>query len=157
MADTYLVVPADVAAELPGLFDRGFTATTRPTATQVASWIATADVIASMKVQDVTGVSPASSDRAAALARQYVIEWVKAKVMGAVYAGNDPTQVANAVRPHFDNAKTILVALTELGAQATGTGAAAARVGVPYTTPQRELLVTDEQLDDDESNRERRY
>lgn len=157
MADVYGVTAADVAAELPGLFPRGFSASTQPTSAQVASWIATADAIVSMKIQDVTGQAPATTDKAAALARQYVIEWVKGKVVGAVYAGNDPVQVANATKPHFDNAKTILTALSELGAQATGTGEAASRVVVPYTEPQRDLLITDEQLDNDEGERERRY
>lgn len=157
MADTYGVVPADIAAELPGLFPGGFTVSTKPTSAQVKALITTADTIVTLQVQDVTGGAPASTDRAADLAKRYIIDWVKAQIIRIVYAGNDAAAVAAAASPYDASIKAIGVALEQLGAQSIGTGAAAARVSVPYTTPQRDLLVTDEQLDNDESFRERRY
>ena len=155
--DIYGVTPEDIAGELPGLFPGGFTVATKPTLAQVTSLITTADTIVAMKVQDITGTTPAAADKAAVLAKRYIIEWVKAQVIRIVYAGNDPVQVQQAAAAYETNAKETGSALLALGSQAAGTGDAAPRVAVPYTTPQRELLIRDEQLDDDETYRERRY
>jgi hypothetical protein len=155
--DTYGVLHADISGELPGLFPGGFTVNTKPTAVQVTAWIAAADTIITLKVQDITGAVPAVADKAAVLAKRYVIEWVKAQVMRAAYVGNDPLEVKAAADPYDIVAKQYMDALVELGAQAAGTGEAASRVTVPYTTPQRELMIRDEQLEDDEGFRERRF
>lgn len=155
--DVYGVTAADVAAELPGLFPGGFSASTKPNDAQVESWITTADTIVSMRVQDITGAVPASTDKAAVLAKRYIIEYTKGQVVRAAYAGNDPLQVKAAAEPYEENAADLLDHLQELGAQAAGTGEAASRVIASHTTPQRELLVTTEQLDNDEGYRERRY
>lgn len=157
MADTYAITPAMIAAELPGLFPGGFAANTKPTAAQVVSWITTADAIITMKVQDITGAVPAVTDKAAVLAKRFVIEWVKAQVIRTAYAGNDPLSVRAAAQPYEENAKSIRDDLELLGSQAAGTGEAQSRVAVPYTTPQRDLMIRDEQLDDDEAHRERRF
>lgn len=157
MPDVYGVTPADIAAELPGLFPGGFTAATKPTLLQVTAFIITADTIISMKVQDITGAVPAADDKAAVLAKRYIVEWVKAQVIRVVYAGNDPQQVRTAAEPYETNAASTLESLVAMGAQAVGTGEAASRVFTPYTTPQRDLIIRDEQLDDDEAYRERRF
>jgi hypothetical protein len=147
MADTYGVTPADVAAELPGIFPGGFSASTTPTAAQVAAFIATADLVISIAVQDVAGVAPQASDRAALLARQFIIEAVKARVIRIVYAGNDPERVAAAARPYMDNATEIRTAIEALRTQAAGIGEPAAKVQVPYTTDPRALVLGSDQLD----------
>lgn len=157
MPDTYAVTPADVSGELPGLFPGGFTAATKPTLAQVTALITTADTIISMKVQDITGAVPAAADKASVLAKRYVIEWVKAQVIRIVYAGNDPVQVQQAAAAYETNAEATESALLALGSQAAGTGEASPRVVVPYTTPQRELIIRDGQLDDDHAYRERRF
>lgn len=157
MPDIYGVTPADIAAELPGLFPGGFTVNTKPTLAQVTALITTADTIISMRVEDITGAVPAAADKAAVLAKRYIVEWVKAQVVRIVYAGNDPAQVRQAAEAYEVNATSTSEALVALGAQAAGTGEASSRVAVPYTTPQRELIIRDEQLDDDDAYRERRY
>lgn len=157
MPGVYDVSAADIAAELPGLFPGGFSASTKPSDTAVESLIVTADTIIQLKVQDVTGVVPANTDKAAVLAREFVKNWVIAHVMRIVYAGNDPVAVRQAAEAYTANAIAIDATIVALGAQAAGSGEAASRVEVPYTTPQRGLLVTSEQLDSDEGYRERRY
>lgn len=157
MPDVYGVGPADVSAELPGLFPGGFSASSLPSDVQVASWITTADTIVGMKVQDVAGAVPAATDKAAVLAKRYIIEWTKAQAVRAAYVGNDPLAVKAAAEPYEANATLLLEAIVELGAQAAGSGEASPRVMVPYTVAQRELLVTTEQLDGDAVFRERRF
>lgn len=157
MPNVYGVTPADVAVELPGLFPGGFTASTRPSDTLVESWITTADTIVGMKVQDITGTAPLLTDKAAVLAKRYIIEWVKAQVYRAAFAGNDIAVVNAAAAPFDSSAKLLLETLTEMGTQIVGVGEPGNRVRVPYEVAERALLVTGEQLDGDEGYRERRF
>jgi hypothetical protein len=147
VADIYGVVPADVARELSGLFPSGFDELTSPTAAMVEGWISTADTIASLRVTDVTGANPASSDKAAVLAKRYIIEWTKEQVIRSVYAGNDIERVDAAAKPFAASAKALLSELELLGSQAVGTGEASSRVRVSSMLPTRDLIVTDAMLD----------
>jgi hypothetical protein len=145
VANTYTVVPADVAAELPGLFPGGFSATTRPTDAQVQGFIDTADTIVTLRVRDNVGTDPANTDRAAPIARRYILNYVLAIVTRIVYAGNDAVQV-NAMAAAYDvAAKTLLDSITALGEQAIGTGTAAPEVLGNMTT--RSLMLCDADLD----------
>lgn len=157
MADTYGVTPADIAAELPGLFPGGFSASTKPSDTLVESWISDADIVVQLKVQDITGTVPAVTDKAAVLAKRWIKETVKAQAVRAALVGNDPLAVKAAAEPYESSAKFLWTALIDMGAQLVGTGEASSRVQVAYTTPQRALVVTDTQLDGDTGYRERRY
>ena len=158
MADTYGVVHADVAAELPGIFPGGFTVGTKPTAAAVTSLITTADALITLKVIDVTGTTPDDTDRAAVLAKRYIIDWVKAQVVRIVYAGNDPEDVARAAAAYDANVTLILEAFTQLGEQAAGDGLAASSrvVAADNSTDPREFLLTDDDLDGG-SSRTRRF
>jgi hypothetical protein len=146
VADTYLVTHADVAAELPGLFPGGFTATTTPTDEQVASFITTADTIVTLRITDDVAESPSASDKAAVMARRYIIDWVKAMVLRIVYGGNDARQVSAAASPYEASAAAMLVAIDNLGLQAVGTGASSPQLqtSAPST---RELVLNDDDLD----------
>lgn len=144
--DTYGVTPADVAAELPGLFPGGFTVATKPTLAQVTSMITTADTVVGLRVLDITGTNPAAEDKAAVLAKRYIIDWVKAQVLRIVYTGNDPIQVDAAAKPYADLARATLESIELLGEQAAGPGDAAPRIAYSTNPADRELLVTDEQL-----------
>ena len=147
MPDLYGVVPGDVAAELKGLFPGGFTGTTNPTTAMVTGWISTADTIAQLRVADITGTTPAATDRAAVLAKRFIIEWTKEQVIRTVYAGNDPAKVEAAARPYAASAQALLGELEELGAQAAGTGDASPRVRVSSELPDRDLMITNDMLD----------
>lgn len=157
MPETYGVVPADIAAELPGLYPGGFAATTKPTDSQVETWITTADAVVTMKVQDVTGAVPSIDDKAAVVAKRHIVEWVKGQVVRAAYVGNDPLSVKAAAEPYEKAAKDMLDALDALGSQATGTGAAASRVLLPTSAPDRDLLINSADIDGDDGYRERRF
>jgi hypothetical protein len=122
MADIYGVVPADVIAELPELFPQGFATPARPTDAQVVEWISTADATISLRVYAVTGTWPDPTDKAAPIARQYIISWVKGKVMQAIYAGRADEQVKAVSVHYFETATDLLEAIADLGAQATGEG-----------------------------------
>lgn len=148
MPDVYAVTPAEVASELKGLFPLGFTSTTNATPSMVTGWISAADTIAQLRVSDVTGALPASSDKAAVLAKRYVIEWTKEQVMRTVYAGNDPDRVDAAARPYAISAKSMLNELEILGSQAAGSGDASPRVRVASMLPVRDLIIRDDMLDD---------
>lgn len=147
MPDVYGVVHGDVSAELPGLFPAGFSVATVPTDVQVTGWITTYDTIAELRVRDIAGSNPAAGDKAAVLAKRYIIEATKAEVIRAVYTGNDVERVEQAVRPHTSSAKAFLAELETLGAQAVGTGEASPRIRTESSLPTRDFLVTDEQLD----------
>jgi hypothetical protein len=147
VADTYLVTPADVAAELPGLFPGGFTATSLPSDVQVAALIAAADATVTMRITDDVGSSPATSDKAAGFAKRYIIDWVKAQVIRIVYAGRDPFQIDAAASPYDRLSAQTLLVIDALGAQAVGTGEASSRVLTSSTTPSRDLLLTDDDFD----------
>ena len=157
MPDTYGVTPADVSAELKGLYPLGFSAATVPTDAQVTEWISTADDIVRLHLIDETGQVPAVSDAAARLAKTFIKEWVKAQVIRNAYAGQDPTSVETAAKPYADNAKTILGELDEMGSQAVGTGAESPQIAVAYTLPDRDLIVTDDELDNCDAYRTRKY
>lgn len=147
---TYGVTPADVAAELPGIFPGGFSATTLPSDTLVASFIAAADLAVTLKLKDITGAVPADTDAAAPIAKRYIIEAAKASVLRVAYAGRDPVQIATAVSPYDLLAKTALDSLLLLDAQAVGTGDAAPRIVTSLgasSFPSRDLLITDDDLD----------
>lgn len=150
MADTYGVLPADIAAELPGIFPGGFSATTLPSDTLVANFIAGADLAVTLKLRDTTGTTPLVTDAAAPLAKRYIIEIVKAQVLRVAYAGRDPIQVDTVVKPYELLAKTSLDMLATLDAQAVGTGDASSRVMTSLGAsglPSRDLLITDADLD----------
>lgn len=145
MADTYGVVHADISAELPGYFLGGFTGTTLPSADQVTNAIATADTMITLVVQDFVGTPPSITDKAAGLAKRYIIEWVKAWVIRVALAGRNPVDVAAVAGPYADLAAQVRLALVDLGAQAVGTGESSPRVLASMTT--RDLLLTDCDLD----------
>lgn len=154
---TYDVTVSDIAAELPGLFPVGFSAATIPSAAQVASFIATGDTLVTLRVKDATGGTPALTDAAAPLAKRYIVNWVLAQVVKIVYAGNDPARVAEAVRAYTDVVTELGTAIDLLGAQAIGVGDASLRVLVGPTTPDRDLLIGNAELDGNNAARERRY
>lgn len=157
MADIYGVVPDDIAAELRGLFPFGFDVDTVPTDAQVTAWISVADTIVSLHLIDSAGQQPALTDAAASLVQSYIREWVKNQVIRTVYAGQDAVQVAQASKPYSDSAKEILAALDEMGSQAVGLGTESPRIGVAYTLPQRDLLVTDDEMGLEGFGRTRKY
>lgn len=157
MPDIYGVQPDDIAAELRGLFPNGFDVDTVPTEAQVIEWISTADDIVRLHLVDSTGGVPAITDAAARLAKTFIRAWVTAQVVRVVYTGNDASAVAQASQPYSDTAKMVLKELDEMGFQAIGTGEASPQVAVAYTLPDRELMVTDDELDSDNSFRTRKY
>lgn len=156
MADTYGVTPAAVAGELHALFPGGFTVDTKPTLVQVTSFITTADTVVGLRVVDATGSTPAGSDKAAVLAVRYIIEWVKARVMALVFTGNDPVSVKAAVDPYDTMAGSMLTAIDAMGAQMIGTGLPDPRVLAGGIVPDRDLVITDCDLDQS-PNRRRRF
>jgi hypothetical protein len=147
MADTYAVSVAQVAAKLPGLFPAGFTTATHPTAAEVSEIVSTADTIVTLRVQDATGGVPLSTDKAAPVAVQFILNWVIAEVLKVVYAGNDPERLAAIVKPYLDMVTAYGLAIDGLGAQAIGTGESAPRVLAGPALPTRDLLITDADLD----------
>lgn len=157
MPDTYDVLPAEVAAELKGLFPQGFTSATVPTETEVEDFISTADDIVRLHIQDATGQVPALSDAAVRIVKTYIKEWTKSQVVRSVYAGRDPTAVTAASQPYRDLATQILKDIDVMGLQVVGPGAESPKIAVAYVTPVRELAVTDDELDMDNNFRTRKY
>lgn len=155
MANTYGVTPADVAAELPGLFPDGFSVGSLPTLAHVQASIDTADAIVTMKVLDVTGVAPQVADKAALLAKEYVIARAVARTLAVVYAGRVGPGEINPAAGYFAAATELLNGIALLGEQATGLGTVAPTIGVAMSDA-RELLISDAELDGG-VNRERRY
>jgi hypothetical protein len=145
VANTYDVSPADVAAELPGLFPGGFTALTKPTELQVQGLIDTADTVITLRIIDNVGQSPELTDKAAAIAKRYILNYVLAVVTRIVYAGNDPVQIGQAAAPYEAAAKVLLDSIDVLGAQAIGTGDASPTTLGNMTT--RSLMLCDDDLD----------
>jgi hypothetical protein len=146
MADTYGVTPADIAAELPGLFPGGFSVSTVPTLAQVTSFITVADLRVTIAIQNASGALPAASDRLAPLAKRAIIERVKGQIIRIVYTGNAPADVESAARPYEDLAKDALAALTDLETQAAGAGDPPNRMVTSSTVPSRDLLIDDDVL-----------
>jgi hypothetical protein len=128
MADTYGVVPRDIANELPGVFPSGFSSTSIPTEGQVASMITTADTMVGLRVLDVTGDDPDPDDATAAIAVRYIVEWVKALVVRIAYSGRGP-DIANAAAAAYADLATSLLATfvaeveeeSDIGVWGTGT------------------------------------
>lgn len=147
MANTYGVTPADVAAELPGLFPGGFTVNTTPTLAKVQEWIDTADLRVTIRVQDVAAAIPLSSDRIAPLAKRAIIDQVISQVLRIIYTANAPQDVQNAIKPYLDSSAAQLASIEILGAQAAGTGEPVNRLRA--STPgdlTRDLIVQDVDL-----------
>lgn len=113
--DTYGVTPLDISAELPGLFASGFTQATKPTIDQVRSWISRSDTRVSVAAAQLEDAAPSEFANAVpAMAKDYIIEFVKGKVLQTVYAGNDPQALASILAPQFSAAKDALQALKDL-------------------------------------------
>ena len=151
MANTYGLTPADVAAELPGLYPGGFSAGTVPTATKVQEWLDTADLRVTIRVQDVAGLLPISSDRVAPLAKRAILDKVIAQVLRAVYTGNAPSDIADATRPYEESARAQLDDIAYLGAQAAGAGTPVVRIRTSQDalgsfTADRDLIIQNEDL-----------
>jgi hypothetical protein len=145
LANTYTVAPADVAAELPGIFPGGFSSITKPTDAQVQGFIDTADTIVTLRIRDNVGTDPANTDRAAPIARRFILNYVLGIVTRIVYAGNDPVQVNAAASAYETAGKMLLDAIDVLGEQVIGVGDAAPQVLGNITT--RSLLICDTDLD----------
>jgi hypothetical protein len=109
--NTYVITPSDIAAELPSLYQNGFSATTTPTADLVQSLITGADSIVSFRLTANTGQAPTSSDPTASLAERYIIETVKAQVIRIAYVGREAAYVAAIAGPYDALAKGYLDAL----------------------------------------------
>jgi hypothetical protein len=116
MPDTYAVKPADVAAELPGLFKDGFSQVSKPTQQQVASFISDADAIVTLHLTTALGTAPTATDPNARLAVRYILDRVKAEVLRLVYTGNDPDSVRAATQPYDDLADAMLTRIDALEA-----------------------------------------
>jgi hypothetical protein len=158
MPDIYGVTSEEVAAELRGLFPSGFDVDSIPTEAQVIAWISTADSIAALHLVDSAGQQPALTDAAAAIVKTFIRNWVEAQIIRVVYAGQDAAAVGQASKPYSDTATMILKELDDMGSQAVGTGLESPRVAVAYTLPNRDLVVTDDELGESDSfARTRKY
>lgn len=147
-----------MAAELRGLFVAGFDVDTVPTEAQVIDWISTADSVVSLHLVDSAGQQPALTDAAARIVKTYIRNWVKAEIVKTVYAGQDPLSIKTAAAAYSDTADMLLKELDDMGSQAVGTGLESPRIGVAYTLPNRDLVVTDDELGDSDSmSRTRKY
>ena len=116
MPDTYAVKPADVAAELPGLFKDGFSQVSKPTLQGVVGFISDADALVTLHLTKALGTSPTANDDNARLAVRYIIDRVIAQVLRIVYTGNDPDSVLAATKPYDDNAADLLAQIDALQA-----------------------------------------
>lgn len=114
MEDTYGVIPGDIAAQLPRLFEDGFAETTKPSLAVVTGFISDADAVATLTIQRATGKMPTASDDAARLARRYIVDSVVGRVIRLVYTGNDPADVNSAASPYEASAKLLLGELAAL-------------------------------------------
>jgi hypothetical protein len=148
VADIYGVTPADVAAELPGLYPNGFTAATKPTLATVTTLISEADAIASLRVQKATGEGVADpAAKSAALAKRFIKSWVKAEVTRIAYAGNSPRDVQEAAAPYEKTADFTILEIDALGEQAQdASGVPTSRVRGIDGSQVRDLLISDETL-----------
>jgi hypothetical protein len=126
VANTYDVTPAAVASELPGLYPGGFSATSTPTDAKVQELIDEADTVVTLRITDDVGASPALSDKAAKVAKRFIINYVKAQVILLLYVGKDPAYVASIAQPYIDSATRLLEYIDKLGSQAIGTGESSA-------------------------------
>jgi hypothetical protein len=153
----YGVTVGDIAAELVSVLPAGISAATKPTAAQVQTWIDIADAMIELTVRDVTGTTPAVTDKAVGFAKEYIINYVAARVMRVLYVGRGADQIQAASGGYFASAKALMDAIIALGSQAVGTGDASPRLKVPTGLPVRELIVCDDELDGDNAFRRRRF
>jgi predicted aspartyl protease len=151
VANTYTVSPADVAAELPGLYPGGFSATSVPTTAQVQALIDTADLIVTLQIKDSVGLDPSNTDRAAPIAKRFIIETVKAQVLRIIYVGKDPAFIAGVAGPYDVIAKGLLSGIVLMGQQVIGTGEAAPLIVGNITN--RDLILCSDDLDPDTRGR----
>lgn len=151
MPGLYGVTAADVAAEMPALFPidathpNGFSAATRPTQAKVDEWITAADAIAELKVVASSGAAADPAAKAAPIVKAFIREYVKAQVIRAVYAGNDPRDVDEAARAFEQERDRLRGDLSDLGSQLEGVVASSVP-RVRGRVADRELLVGDAQL-----------
>lgn len=142
--NTYDVTPADVAAELPGMFPGGFTATSIPTSSKVQELIDEADTVVTLRITDSVGQSPTLSDAAAKIAKRFITNYVKAEVVRLAYVGRDPNLVLSASQPYVDSATRLLQYITDMGAQVIGAGDSAP--GVMGHMTSRALMIESRDL-----------
>lgn len=147
MADVYGVTPTDIAGELPAIFVGSSPASSTLTPTQLADFITQADLSITIAILNASGAEPSSSDRVAPLAKRYIIDRVKAQVIRIVYTGNAPADVDAAAKPYEMAARDALASITALETQAAGAGEPAAHVRSSSTTPTRDLIICDSDLD----------
>jgi hypothetical protein len=147
VANTYDVTPAAVASELPGLYPGGFSATSTPTDAKVQELIDEADTVVTLRITDDVGASPALSDKAAKVAKRFIINYVKAQVILLLYVGKDPAYVASIAQPYIDSATRLLEYIDALGSQAVGTGESSAATMGHMTS--RPLILESWDLDGD--------
>jgi hypothetical protein len=157
MADTYGVTATNIAAEIPALFPTGFSAASKPAQSLVESWISTADVKVQLAILIDVGTPPTVSDKAALLAKRFITNYALANVMRVVYAGRQPQDVQAAAKPYADEATALYGDLCALGKNAVGDGTAdeshvRGNMG-NGAFPDRELLISDHQLDGDRNPR----
>jgi hypothetical protein len=150
VADLYGITPADIAAELPGLFPNGFSAGTRPKDTDVAKLITTADTIARLRIAKATQVAANAVDptaMSAEVAKRFIKDWVEAKIVRIVYTGQAPRDVDLAAKSYEDARELGLETIDELGEQAQDpAGTPVDRVRGTDGSLTRDLLISDETL-----------
>jgi hypothetical protein len=155
----YGVAVTDIAAELPGVVPGGvFTQATKPSQATVTLWIADADTFVDSVIRDALARidaagaledAPGTTDRLTALAKRYIVNDVVARVLRATYAGKATSADLTALLASYGGASV----LTQIEAEVTQaienviTPPSVPEVAVPYTTPPRELIVTDTDLD----------
>jgi hypothetical protein len=144
VAETFGVTPASIAAELPGLFPGGFTATTKPALDEVTSLITSAAAMAVLKLKAASDKVVIDDEAAGVVVERYVIERVKGQVVRMAYVGRDPAAVDAAARPYDDasvDAMATLIALVE-----KQTDDVLPRVRGIDGTCQRDLVINDDDL-----------
>jgi hypothetical protein len=147
VSDVYGVSAADIAAEVPGLFQFGFTQVTKPNLTTVTSWISDADAYIDGVVVDATTKAPEIADRIAQLPRRYIIDTVLVRIYRAAFAGRNPADIAALVDGFNPGAIVEQITALVIEAVALETLAESRTVSVPYTTASRDLLIDTPDLD----------
>jgi hypothetical protein len=135
MADTYGVTAQSIADELSNLMPDGFGVGTKPSQGTVEGFISDADAIVTLHVARATGVTPSPADESARLARRYIIDATKAEVIGVVYLGNDPRDIA-AARGPFDKLASDMLARIDAEPVRTVTPEALSWASAPSGTTQ---------------------
>lgn len=158
MAGVYGVEPADVAAELPGLFPVGFTQVTPVKLAQVTTWINDADTYIDTVVSDVVTQAPGLADTASQLAKRYIIDEVILRVYRANYAGKVSPAVLVDLTEGLGGAgilERLQVLLTAALAVEASAALLESRVLVSYEEAPRSLVVDTTDLDPDSGYRGR--